>query len=97
MKRLGSLIVLALLSGCVASQYHANGPTTDSVIVANKSCAYVYAATDRQYASGYGIMPVVGGLAGGVALATVEGQSPERISADQQFNTCMARHGWARN
>lgn len=84
--------LLALLTGCVAAEYHASGPNQFSVIAANQSCAHAFDPINQQYALGASF-----GLVGALATAAVELPSPEYANAQQTYDACMASYGWARN
>jgi hypothetical protein len=91
----GALAILILLTGCVAAEYHPGSHTQiASVYDANRACAYVYNNVNHAYRSA--ALPI-GGAISGVALAAAEAASPEYAAASENFDTCMAMYGWAKN
>jgi hypothetical protein len=96
MKRLIPLAFLAIGS-CVQAQYHAAGAPSMSVIDANLVCGHAYDALNRQYALGASIIPIVGGLAGAVALSASQSASVEHAQADLTYEACMAGQGYRRD
>lgn len=89
--RLGILMVLEVLAGCVNSMYHAAGaPPAVSAYEANKLCLPEVESVAFQQPLVPGLLPALMQMSGPAGQAH---QNAVNVTQD----ACMARYGWARN
>jgi len=94
MRRFLFVLLMLPLPGCVASQFHAVGPTQMSVYDANRACFQVAVAQHPMH--DWALLGAAGGAAGGAVAGAVAAQDGSAARNDV-YERCMLQAGYMPN